>query len=423
VKVSLADLANEELTEVKQKVAEAREKNNFVFKAQMLLKDNERLLAEHNYDKVISNCDVISGVIARESQLDLMDEIQALLAQIKNYVKAGSDDDGDVVGEIKRRTLEVEKDIIEGNLYKTKKDLMMIMIDTTDFRQMHLIGWSRHTGVELNDKMDFIMARYKQFPQGYFNFDQNPLDILSSYLEDIMYSTLTEDFDKLQKTVVQFYNFYFQIERFLREEKVNLDEGKSSEIIKIVLDKGGQATKEVRPVTKPVPPQPAVDTERVQGLVQELRAIDTADKGPASEKGMEVSQLVEKYLDSEKERKKVVAEETSKKPLKKVPVKKPVGPPPVKAPDIKDTSISSIVDHPIFRKYCGDIIHVDEDDFARRLMKLEAYAFKNYLNGKYAKALFYYDEIAKIDPNYKDAGKKRNECFAKIPDWVKEKCT
>jgi hypothetical protein len=240
VKKSLHDLAMGSHSEVSSKVDESIGKEIFVFRAQMLLDENESLLLDGKYDKVISNTDRITGVIAREQSLNLLDEIKCLLFLIKTYI-------GTAVGsqietsQVRKHVMDIEDEVVEGNLYKTKSDLAKILEGVVKNRKNLLSGWARMVILELNGKMDSLMELYREFPKQFFEFEENPMHILTSYLEDVIMATESKDIEALDTSILKFYFFYFQTERFMREEKAFREEGKAPTITRIDLPGTGIA--------------------------------------------------------------------------------------------------------------------------------------------------------------------------------------
>ena len=169
---------------------------------------------------------------------------------------------------------------------------------------LNIVDWSRYTGVELNEKMDFIMAEYKRFPDGYFKFKENPLDTLSGYLEEIMYATLTEEYGKFTEVVGKFYNCFFQFERYLREEQGLLGNASDKGLIKIILDKDGDPVE--YDVIMDAPGQPEIEQDAMKGIYNELRQIDAVKQPPPSQSvpQIDIETLVNKYVEREEALKK-----------------------------------------------------------------------------------------------------------------------
>jgi len=441
VKKSFSDISKEAHYEAAQKVKEAMGSDLFVFKAQKLLKENEALIPNGKHEEVLWNCERILGIVGREDSLNLMDSIKALLAQIKNFAKAVAQNNEDADA-IKERALKVEDDLKDGNLYRAKRDLSEILADLIEFRPEHIVDWSRHTGVELNEKMDLIMIEYKNFPDDHFRFNENPFDTLSGYLEEIMYATLTEEYDKFNETIMKFYNFFYQFERYLREEQGLLGQVNDKGLIKIVLDKDGDPVEYDVIVDTPSPP--GIEEDAMKGIYSELRQIDAVRQPTTSEEpGVDIESLVNRYVQreetlqkeniipaSKKEETKVPKiksllqkglpfgkEGKSKKKKKKSKKKKSKGA--EETWEQKEKKFETLVISTAFKTFCGELVPVLEQDRSRRLLKLESLGFKFFLNSDYGKALIYYHLIVKMDAQYKDAWKKRDECYEKLPDGVK----
>lgn len=516
---SLEDKARSANNEMKNKIDESIEKGIYAFRAQTLHYNNTELLKEGKFDAVIANTDLITGIINREQALILMDDIQTLLANNKNFIKAATENLVDVTS-VKERVLGIEAELHDGNMYKAKRELTETLEDMADVRRDHLIGWSRYTIIELNEKMDEILEKYKEFPKQFFHFQENPVHILTSFLEDIMSATRDEKYENLEELVDKFYHFYFQIERFLREEH------------KIREANGGELPPEI-PQIKPMEETPEDSSpeshhtqpeERIKDLFAELDEInEVSEEGPddeeAEEEGSEdeeaeeegsddeeedevpdtqddqdapgyslpediddhagldekpgteepkenirssfstVSEVIDKLKDQEKseeepekneelEEKKIIRQEAREKSKIMTLVKTPkeIGKmlPAFKSPgEIEEHPEEEPLDRPAaimeddgspasveskttdFEDEGCKVVDLvtgeekeecqeEEVDEEIKLQQLAARAFKNYLNKDYDVAIEFYDQILAIDPEYKDAYEKRDECYMKI---------
>ena len=99
----------------------------------MLFDENENLLLDEKYDQIISNTDRISGIIAREQSLNLLDEISGLLFLIKTYIGIAAGNQVDT-SQIRTDLMDIEDEVADGKLYKTKSDLANIMDGIKDQR-------------------------------------------------------------------------------------------------------------------------------------------------------------------------------------------------------------------------------------------------------------------------------------------------
>jgi hypothetical protein len=172
--------------------------------------------------------------------LNLLDEIKCLLFLIKTYIATAVGNQIDTT-QVRKHVMDIEDEVVEGNLYKTKSDLAKILEGVVENRKNLLSGWARMVILELNGKMDSLMELYREFPKQFFEFEENPMHILTSYLEDVIMATESKDIEALDASILKFYFFYFQTERFMREEKEFREEGKAPTITRIDLPGTGVA--------------------------------------------------------------------------------------------------------------------------------------------------------------------------------------
>jgi len=483
-----AEMAREAHSKATRKLEKSLEKGIFAFRVQMLLEENEALLKDEKYNEVVSNTDVISDILTREQSLTEMDEIQALLSQIKNLVIAANVENEDT-SEIKLNTLKVTIDIQAGNLFKAKKVLVEILEGSEDLQRNHILRWSRYTIMELNQKMENILALYKQFPTQFFEFEENPVHILTSYLEDIISASRDERFDSLEMSVLNFYLFYYQVERFLKEEKQLKGGHRTLSISKIKVDE-----KELLPIEEYETPDEEgpdgvellIPGERLKELYKELIQIERADSFFAAEispvesepeddvfeeidedydEDEEISSdeslaIVDEFTDEKPPKPDLIPEKLKREKMEGKPAKvqmlikrkdkeegktlpgfqtmdekkESAGKDQIEHEEVETTADGSEAekeDEGI--KAPVDMIHTEdmeemeevlgeEDVFEidSILIKLDALAVKCMVNRDYELAIEYYDKIIMLDPNFKNAYAKRDECYLHTFENMKE---
>jgi tetratricopeptide (TPR) repeat protein len=218
VKKSLSEMAVEANVEAKEQIETSVYKGIFAFRAQKLLKENDILLMQEKYLEVVENSDRIAAIVERENELGMMDQIYTLLSWIENIIKSGNENFADTT-QIKARAFAVEEILNVGNLYLSTSTLLEIIKDFREMQEDNFYEWSRYMTVELNDRMDDLLELYNEFPKHFFDFHENPIHILTSYVEDILDAVSHADLWELEEEIRKFYILYFQVERFLREEK------------------------------------------------------------------------------------------------------------------------------------------------------------------------------------------------------------
>jgi len=192
----------------------------------------------------------------------------------------------------------VEEHVKDGLLYKTKSDLARILEGIEGQRQSLFAGWAKKTILVMNGNMDHLLQMYREFPRQFFEFEENPIHILSSYLEDVIVAMEGADLSALDKCVITFHLFYYQSERFMTAEKAFREEGLIPTITRIDLSSTetppGDTDEEAVPESAPVPAPASVVSEDVpqrkfvvsdikinegelKGIFDELKAITEAE--------------------------------------------------------------------------------------------------------------------------------------------------
>jgi len=217
-KVSLEQKAANKDLEAQALVADKVSKGVFVFKAQGLLKENEDLFLKKEYSKIFRNIQRIKNIVTREETAVIADRAQYhqewLLILMKTLMKQKATDMARKVNrDIESIGLALETKDFEAArvaVNKSTGEAMTLPLET-------LMDWFRNTVVDLNEKVDVLMELMKGKQERFKYLDENPLDILRNYLEEIMTLISYEDIRSVRDPIERSYSYIWQTQRFLEQ--------------------------------------------------------------------------------------------------------------------------------------------------------------------------------------------------------------
>lgn len=193
-------------------------KGIYIFRAQELLTENQELFLKKDYSKIFRNIQRIQYVIEREQKSVPTDQAEYQLEWMLLLLPVLQDHSDEDNESVLKQSINSINQYIDQRDYKSaniraSKALNQFMTLEKDV----LLDWFRGTVVDLNLRVDNLMDLLKSNPSKFKSLQENPMDVLRNYLEEVMTLIAYEDVSSIKTPVLRSYSYIWQIRRFFEQ--------------------------------------------------------------------------------------------------------------------------------------------------------------------------------------------------------------